>query len=874
MKIKHLLLVLLLAFCAPWSAKGQSLIYPEPLTVNDGTSWVSCVPFRSDCVGNNEGTNSQFIIPQANLTAMNGGTVSKLTFYSTEKDKDWGTARFSVYMAEVSYSLFTSANFVDWDSMSEVYTGPLSVDGNYMMEIVLNSPFTYNGGNLMVGFREIETGTNKNLSWKGVKFSLTTNPSVVSYCSTAYSTLYTKVYNYLPKMTIEYYVWDLPAVEVTEGDITSHTASFSWEAPSPDVTSYKYQYNKASDGFDDNWVELPVTATSVTLQGLDPVTDYFFRIKACYGELESAATVVSFKTECLDYAIIPYYENFDSYAVADAWKPNVRTLPDCWDYINTSTNVNDNKYPTMHHCSAFSYFSNSQPNSLYFYIDNHTPYMSPQPQYVILPAMQNINGLSMQLYARMVILDNSYTSTFKVGVMEETETGQEFVAIKTIVPTMQYQPYTIDFDSYDGTGEHIAIWMEVPNSYYGGVFIDNIEVEEMSMFTLPVAAHGEITGGWRLISSPLADVTHPENVAQLVAAEPTDFDLYRFNPNPLTPGMHWENWKSHANNDATYHFDFEPGKGYLYANAHDVILGFSGTPYSGSCEVTLQYNEDARFGGWNLLGNPYLEQAYIGNRAYYEMNEEGTGFVPAVTGSPIEPMEGIFVYTEDDGEVVTFSTTQTQSRGEQLSLSVSKTTRSGHNTVFDRAILCFNDSQKLPKFQFNEESAKVYIPQNGLDYAVVSAEGQGEMPVNFRADEDGTYTLSLSIENVEFSYLHLFDNKTGNDIDLLAPEHAEGPITYTFDATTTDYESRFKLVYATGSSIDGDSVTFLNSNGNFSIFGIEGEATLQVLDVMGRMLSTETFNGSIEKRLNVAPGVYFIRLVNGSDVKTQKIVVR
>jgi hypothetical protein len=237
-------------------------------------------------------------------------------------------------------------------------------------------------------------------------------------------------------------------------------------------------------------------------------------------------------------------------------------------------------------------------------------------------------------------------------------------------------------------------------------------------------------------------------------------------------------------------------------------------------------------------------------------------------------MEGIFVYTEDDGEVVTFSTTQTQSRGEQLSLSVSKTTRSGLTTTFDRAIVCFNDGQKLPKFQFNEKSAKVYIPQNGMDFAVVSAEGQGEMPVNFSADENGTYTLSLTVENVEFSYLHLFDNKTGTDIDLLAPEYAEGPITYTFDATTMDYESRFKLVYATGSSMDGDSFTFLNSNGNFSIFGIEGEATLQVLDVMGRVLSIETFNGSIDKRLDVAPGVYFIRLVNGSDVKTQKIVVR
>ena len=292
-----------------------------------------------------------------------------------------------------------------------------------------------------------------------------------------------------------------------------------------------------------------------------------------------------------------------------------------------------------------------------------------------------------------------------------------------------------------------------------------------------------------------------------------------------------------------------------------------GAPYEGNGEVTLHYNENENWGGWNLVGNPFPVSAYIGDRYYLRMNEDGTGFVPATVGSAIEAMEGIFVYTEDDGEVLTFSTTQPTRNNEQLSLNVSKMTRGGLTTV-DRAILNFNEGSGLPKFQLDENSAKVYIPQNGMDYAVVTAEGQGELPVNFRADENGLYTLSFSFENVEFSYLHLFDNKTGTDVDLLNTP------SYTFSATTTDYESRFKLVYATGSSLADDSFSFINSNGNFSIFGIEGEATLQVLDVMGRMLSSETFSSSIEKRLDVVPGVYFIRLVNGVDVKTQKVVVR
>ena len=864
MKINHLLLLLFVVFYAPFTAKSQGIVYPDPLTVNNGTSVGSTVPFRGDCV--NYGTHSQFIIPYTDLTAMRGGTVSKLTLYSNSQNANWGSARFSIYMAEVTYNEFTNVEFVDWDSMSEVYTGSLSVHNN-MMEIVLDSPFTYYGGNLMIGFNEVEMGQNVvNFIWKGTNFP-SINTSVISYRYSSYSVSYNAFAHFLPKMTFEYYVLDFPMVEVTEEDITPYSASFSWVTPSSSVTGYKYQYNRISEDFTDNWVELPPTATSVTLENLDPVTEYFFRIKACYCEHESAMTVLDFKTDCPDYATLPYYEDFDSYVVADEWIPSRRTLPDCWDYINTSLNPSDNVFPSMQYRSTLSYYANSPSNSLHFYIDKHLPIYEPKPQYVILPAMQNMNRLRVKLYARSYISHYTFTSTFKVGVMEETETGPEFVSIKEITPIDSYQLYTIDMNSYEGDGEHIAIWMEVPNTFYGSVFIDDIEVEELPMFTMPISSHGGTSGGWYLISSPLAEETHPEEVSQLINnnVNSPDFDLYRFNPNPDNQGIYWENWKQEGDH---YHFDLEPGRGYLYSNANAVNLAFIGTPYNGNGEVTLFYDENESLGGWNLVGNPFTVPAYIGGRAYYRMNDAGSGFVPANNGTAIGVMEGIFVYTETEGEVLTFNTTPPDRINEQMSFGISKKTRSGFTSTIDRAIIRFGEGDVLPKFQLNEEIAKVYIPQNGLDYAVITAEGQGEMPINFRADENGTYTISLSCENVEFSYLHLFDNKTGTDVNLLDTPN------YTFNATTTDYESRFKLVYATGSSIAGDSFTFLNSNGNFSIFGIEGEATLQVLDVMGRMLSTETFSGSIEKRLDVAPGVYFIRLVNGEDVKTQKIVVR
>ena len=44
--------------------------------------------------------------------------------------------------------------------------------------------------------------------------------------------------------------------------------------------------------------------------------------------------------------------------------------------------------------------------------------------------------------------------------------------------------------------------------------------------------------------------------------------------------------------------------------------------------------------------------------------------------------------------------------------------------------------------------------------------------------------------------------------------------------------------------------------------------------MMGRVLSSETINGDTTVNLNQVPGVYMFRLLNGNDVKVQKVVVR
>jgi hypothetical protein len=262
----------------------------------------------------------------------------------------------------------------------------------------------------------------------------------------------------------------------------------------------------------------------------------------------------------------------------------------------------------------------------------------------------------------------------------------------------------------------------------------------------------------------------------------------------------------------------------------------------------------------NLVGNPFADTAYIADgRDFYRLAEGGAEVMTEASTGAIEPMEGVFVYAQSADESMTFTTTNPGKKASRLVLNLTNS-----NNVVDRAIVRFGQGNMLPKFQLNENSTKVYMTVEGKNYAVVYTEEQGAMPVNFKAENNGTYTISINTEEVSFGYLHLIDNMTGNDVDLLATP------SYSFDAKTTDYESRFKLVFATGNA---DDTFAFYSNGSF-VINNEGNATLQVIDINGRILKSESINGCANVNVKAAAGVYVLRLVNGNNVKVQKVVVR
>lgn len=51
-------------------------------------------------------------------------------------------------------------------------------------------------------------------------------------------------------------------------------------------------------------------------------------------------------------------------------------------------------------------------------------------------------------------------------------------------------------------------------------------------------------------------------------------------------------------------------------------------------------------------------------------------------------------------------------------------------------------------------------------------------------------------------------------------------------------------------------------------------AILQVVDINGRIMKTESINGCTNVNVNAVSGIYMLRLVNAESVKMQKVVVK
>lgn len=309
------------------------------------------------------------------------------------------------------------------------------------------------------------------------------------------------------------------------------------------------------------------------------------------------------------------------------------------------------------------------------------------------------------------------------------------------------------------------------------------------------------TGGYYLISQPFYDGIDVEYEAQYGGTNLTvgDYDLYRYDE----PTAYWINQKQ-DDELGNSQFDFIGlGMGCLYANRNDITIrmeenfakGFSNADYIFAVRLS---HLSTILSGFYLVGNPFPCNAHVymydGDEGYamvdyYKMNASKTELELVSGEVGLAPMEGAFVqYLEGYPYAIFWADEVENARGKSyeepvLNIGVSKGEED--TAALSNVLIHLDRCSNVGKFMLDEKNTHLSIVSDGKEYGSFALEGQDKLQLNFKALEEGVYTISLSGYNRE---VVLVDTLTGIETNL-------GKGAYTFHATPNDSVERFVLKF-------------------------------------------------------------------------------
>jgi len=251
------------------------LLSAQILTTARGTTTNSNIPVvgnYADCV-----QKTQIIYPADSLSAMTGDSIRELVFHAFANAIDWGTsAIWTVKLGEVADTAFASTTFLPTNGFDTVYVGNLAIQ-DHELYITCNTPYHYNGGNLLIEISKPSGGDYITASFYGATMS--------SYCS-MYEYTYTSPSSnrltFLPKVTF-YYGNAIPCHHPLGVTFNIHgdTADFTWTG-----TASEYEYIYGPVGFNPDSTDLYPTSVftnSASIYGLILDDRYDFYVRAVCG---------------------------------------------------------------------------------------------------------------------------------------------------------------------------------------------------------------------------------------------------------------------------------------------------------------------------------------------------------------------------------------------------------------------------------------------------------------------------------------------------------------------------------------------------------------------------------------------------------------
>ena len=469
---------MLAAMFLPFVSQAQNT-----LTVADGTTTNSYVPVYGLYV--DDFVRCQTIYPASEITDaatsyyMTGGTITGLTYYLSSPATDsWGTASFVVNIKEVSAT--TLSAFVDMTDATTVYTGSLDATQS-TMNISFTTPYTYQGGNLLIEIYNTLEGTYKSASFYGIT---ATGASWQGNNGTSVSAITGATRAFIPKTTFTFTggtANTCPPVEnLVATNITSTTATLSWSGNATGYTVYEYANVDSADYM--------YTDTFAVFNTLQPNTEYTFGVVAdCGTDGESVMRSVTFRTACAAMSL-PYtmgFEASDLYATT----PNADALPFCWHRYASGTG-SYTYYPYSYSSTSYAHGGS---RLLYFYDGTGATY--PDTMVAILPEIDvntyPMNGNRLTFWGRVSTGTN--TKNVQIGTMTDPTDMSTFVPVSTVaISGTTHTLYSVPLTTATSTAPYVAIMLVKSSSGY--LCIDDVTLEEMpSCFEISGLATSNIT---------------------------------------------------------------------------------------------------------------------------------------------------------------------------------------------------------------------------------------------------------------------------------------------------------------------------------------------------------------------------------------------
>lgn len=363
--------------------------------------------------------------------------------------------------------------------------------------------------------------------------------------------------------------------------------------------------------------------------------------------------------------------------------------------------------------------------------------------------------------------------------------------------------------------------------------------------------------------------------------------------------------------------DLVAGDAYVVRATADQHMLLEGSDFfHGERVKSLSYTASSPKAGFHLLGNPYPSylnvadllstsaavepniwcRSHSGSAMVFDTYNATTGTGVSASGRAaldgyVAPMQAFWIRATEATNI-TFNDTQRSLRPTGLALRKATQVAQGSLRLqvrqadkWDETLIAFYpeavdtyDAYDARK-QFNNVAGlpELYTQSGAIDVAIngLSPDAKQRMlPLGLKVNQAGSLTLTC-VEASGFERVYLKDVQTGTMVELTSGAE------YAFDAEIGTSLDRFELYVDQTptriSDMDVASVECIASGSSLSVIrsgDLAQSATLSVFDVLGQLRLRSVFTaGQKEVSTELTPGVYVLRMQQGSRKTTQKIVI-